>query len=410
MTQQKPARAIPIRLLETMPAAESGALKFHAPLPLSLYLHIPWCVRKCPYCDFNSYALRDKLPEADYIAALIADLESALPLVWGRRIVSVFIGGGTPSLLSAVALDTLLAAVRARLPLVYDAEITLEANPGATLADKFAAFRDAGVNRLSLGVQSFDPAHLEVLGRIHNARQARRTADLAARHFDNFNLDLMYGLPGQTVAQALADVEQALACAPSHLSCYQLAIEPDTAFAAAPPALPDADHCADMQDAIEARLGEAGFVHYETSAFARAGSQCRHNLNYWTFGDYLGVGAGAHGKLTLPAGTAWEVRRQARWKQPQQYLDGVAAGQPLQEEFSVGAGDLPFEFMMNALRLTEGFDAALFEARTAQPLTAVEPILRRAQNDGLLIRDAGRIAPTRRGQRFLNRLLEMFLA
>lgn len=409
MTRRKAARIIPIRPASAAPSAHHGALEFRTPLPLSLYVHIPWCVQKCPYCDFNSHALRDGLPEAEYVTALIADLESALPLVWGRRIVSVFLGGGTPSLLSAEALDTLLTAIRTRLPLVHDAEITLEANPGTVEADKFAAFRAAGVNRLSLGIQSFDPAQLKALGRIHDAAQARRAAALAAHHFDNFNLDLMYGLPGQTVEQALADVEQALAFAPTHLSCYQLTVEPNTAFAVSPPALPDPDRCADMQDAIEARLAEAGFVHYETSAFARPERQCRHNLNYWTFGDYLGIGAGAHGKLTLHDGKAWEVRRQVRWKQPKQYLAGVAAGQPLQDEFSVGAADLPFEFMMNALRLNEGFDAALFEARTAQPLIVVETILRRAEDEGLLVREAGRIAPTPRGRRFLNRLLEMFL-
>jgi oxygen-independent coproporphyrinogen-3 oxidase len=403
MTWPEAARVIPIRSLETGSALAAGALEFRAPPPLSLYVHIPWCVRKCPYCDFNSHPLRGDLPEAGYAAALIADLESALPLVWGRRIVSIFLGGGTPSLLSAGALDTLLTAIRARLPLACDAEITLEANPGAVETGKFAAFRDAGVSRLSLGIQSFDPEHLKALGRIHDAGQARQAAALAARHFADFNLDLMYGLPGQTVAQALT-------FAPTHLSCYQLSIEPGTAFAAAPPSLPDPDRCADMQDAIEARLGEAGFVHYETSAFARPHRQCRHNLNYWTFGDYLGIGAGAHGKLTLPAGKAWEVRRQMRWKSPKRYLAKMAAGKPLQEEFSVSAGDLSVEFMMNALRLNEGFAAALFEARTAQPLIAVETILRRAENDGLLVRDAGRIAPTRRGQRFLNRLLEMFLA
>jgi oxygen-independent coproporphyrinogen-3 oxidase len=410
MTRPKTARVIPLQPLETGSAMASGALEFRVPPPLSLYVHIPWCVRKCPYCDFNSHPLRGELPEADYAAALIADLEAALPLVWGRRIGSIFFGGGTPSLLSAGALDALIGAIRARVPLACDAEITLEANPGAVEAGKFAAFRDAGVSRLSLGIQSFGPEHLKALGRIHGAAQARQAAALAARHFADFNLDLMYGLPGQTVAQALADLEQALAFAPSHLSCYQLTLEPGTAFAAAPPALPDPDCCADMQDAIEARLGKAGFVHYETSAFARPGRQCRHNLNYWTFGDYLGIGAGAHGKLTLRAGNAWEVRRQMRWPPPGRYLSGTAAGQPLQEEFSVSASELPFEFMMNALRLNEGFDAALFEARTAQPLSTVETILRRAENEGLLARDAGRIAPTRRGQRFLNRLLEMFLA
>ena len=409
MSDRKHPRIIPIHP-DRRNEKQDGTLEFRTPLPLSLYVHIPWCVQKCPYCDFNSHAVREVLPEADYLAALVADLESALPLVWGRKVISIFLGGGTPSLLSGEGIDTLLTAVRTRLPLVHDAEITLEANPGTVEAGKFAAFRDAGINRLSLGIQSFDSAHLKALGRIHDGDEARRASELAARHFDNFNLDLMYGLPGQTIDQALADVEQALAFAPTHLSCYQLTIEPNTAFAAAPPSLPDLDRCADMQEAIETRLAAAGFAHYETSAFARSGRQCRHNLNYWTFGDYLGIGAGAHGKLTLHDGKAWEVRRQMRWKQPKQYLAGVAEGRPLQDDFAVPAADLPFEFMMNALRLIEGFDPALFEMRTAQPLLAVETILRQAEDEGLIERAAGRIAPTQRGQRFLNRLLEMFLA
>ncbi len=402
-------RVIPILPVAQNGAKAGGTLEFRAQLPLSLYVHIPWCVQKCPYCDFNSHQMRDGLPEAEYLAALIADLESALPLVWGRRIGSIFFGGGTPSLLSGEGLDMLLTAIRTRLPLLPDAEITLEANPGTVEAGKFAAFRSAGVNRLSLGIQSFNPAHLQALGRIHNGDEARRAIEIAARHFDNFNLDLMYGLPGQTIDQALADVETALAFAPTHLSCYQLTIEPNTAFASAPPVLPEPDRCADMQEAIEARVADAGFTHYETSAFARPKRQCRHNLNYWTFGDYLGIGAGAHGKLTLHDGKRWEVRRQMRWKQPKQYLAKVAEGQALQDEFSVPAGDLAFEFMMNALRLNQGFDVSLFEARTAQPLIAVEGILRQAEEEGLIVRDPERIAPTKRGQRFLNRLLEMFL-
>ena len=408
MTGRKNACAIPIRLAGGYPAA-AGALEFKAPLPLSLYVHVPWCLRKCPYCDFNSHPLRGRLPEDEYVAALIADLESALPLVWGRRIASVFLGGGTPSLLSAAGVDTLLTAIRARLSLIPGAEITLEANPGAIEAGRFPDFRAAGVNRLSLGIQSFDPRHLEALGRIHGVEEARQAAALAERHFDDFNLDLMYGLPGQTVAEAVADVERSLVFAPNHLSCYQLAIEADTAFAASSPALPDPDRCADMQDAIEEKLGEAGFAHYETSAFARPGGFCRHNLNYWTFGDYLGIGAGAHGKLTLHGKKAWEVRRQIRWNEPRRYMDETAAGKPSQEEFAVDADDLPFEFMLNALRLNEGFPAALFEARTAQPLAAVEAVLRQAEDEGLLARDAARIVPTRRGRRFLNRLLQMFL-
>ncbi len=381
-----------------------------APVPLSLYVHVPWCVQKCPYCDFNSHGLRGGLPEADYVAALIADLEAALPLVWGRRVVSVFFGGGTPSLLSGEAVDTLLAAIRARLPLVYGAEITLEANPGTAESGKFAAFRAAGVNRLSLGIQSFNPAHLKALGRIHDAQEACRAIELAARHFDSFNLDLMYGLPQQTMTQALADLEQALTFAPSHLSCYQLTLEPNTAFAAAPPALPDPDRCADMQEAIEARLADAGYTHYETSAFAEPGKQCRHNRNYWTFGDYLGIGAGAHSKLTVPTPDGRRILRQMRWKLPKQYLAQVAAGRPIQDEFDVAAEELPFEFMMNALRLNQGFETTLFAERTGLPLEGIENTLRQAEQDGLIERTPGCIAPTRHGQRFLNRLLERFLA
>ena len=409
MSQRSSTRVIPIRALNTKRATSGNTVEFHAPLPLSLYVHIPWCVRKCPYCDFNSHTLRGTLPESDYIAALIADLEQALPLVWGRRVVSIFLGGGTPSLLSDTGLDTLLTAIRTRLPLVHDAEITLEANPGTVEAAKFAAFRQAGINRLSLGIQSFAPHHLRALDRIHDATQAREAAQLAAHHFDNFNIDLMYGLPGQTVDEALADVAQALDFGPTHLSCYQLTIEPNTAFAVSPPILPEPDCCADMQEAIEHRLAAGGFVHYETSAFAHPQRQCQHNLNYWMFGDYLGIGAGAHSKLTVPGEGGWQVRRQMRWKQPSRYLAGVAEGQPLQDELTVGSDALPFEFMMNALRLTGGFDTSLFAARTGLPLSVINAALHRAENDRLLVHEAGRIAPTQRGQRFLNRLLELFL-
>jgi oxygen-independent coproporphyrinogen-3 oxidase len=388
-------------------------LEFRNALPLSLYVHIPWCVQKCPYCDFNSHEARAGIPEKEYVAALIADLESALPLIWGRRVGSIFFGGGTPSLLSGEAIDELMTAFRSRLPLVPDAEITLEANPGTVEADKFAAFRAAGINRLSLGIQSFNAEHLKALGRIHDDRQAKRAIEIAAAHFDNFNLDLMYGLPGQTLEQALNDVETALSFAPPHLSCYQLTLEPNTAFAAAPPTLPESDNCADMQDAIEARLarGEnsAGYTHYETSAFAQPGRRCLHNLNYWQFGDYLGIGAGAHGKLTLHDRGKWEVRRQMRWKQPKQYLAQVASGQSIHEEFSVAAADLPFEFMMNALRLNQGFDAALFEQRTSLPLLRIEAELNQAKREGLIERNLQQIAPTDQGRRFLNRLLERFL-
>lgn len=411
MSEQRYARVIPIiPQSQTQTAGASGTrLEFRSPPPLSLYVHIPWCVQKCPYCDFNSHQVRDSIPEADYVAALIADLESALPLVWGRKVSSVFFGGGTPSLLSGPALDSLLTAIRTLLPLMPDAEITLEANPGTVEADKFAAFRDAGINRISLGIQSFNPTHLKALGRIHDEREARHAIGIAATHFDNFNLDLMYGLPGQTPEQALSDLETALSFAPPHLSCYQLTLEANTAFAAAPPVLPEHDTCADMQDAIESRLASgndsAGYTHYETSAFAQAGRQCRHNLNYWTFGDYLGIGAGAHGKLTLHD----RVLRQMRWKQPKQYLAKISKASPLQEEFAVDTDDLPFEFMMNALRLNQGFAAPLFAARTALPLHRIESTLRQAEQEGLIERRPGHIAPTDHGRRFLNRLLEMFL-
>ena len=390
-------------------AAATGPLNFRGALPLSLYIHVPWCVQKCPYCDFNSHEARHDIPEKEYVNALIADLESALPLIWGRRVGTIFLGGGTPSLLSGAALDELLTAIRTRLQLVPNAEITLEANPGTVEAGKFAAFRDAGVNRLSLGIQSFNPDHLKALGRIHDGNEARRAIEIAAAHFNNFNLDLMYGLPQQTLVQTLGDIETALSFAPPHLSCYQLTLEPNTVFAAAPPALPEGDACADMQDAIESRLAAAGYTHYETSAFAQTGRQCAHNLNYWHFGDYLGIGAGAHSKLTLHDRGSWEIRRQMRWKQPKQYLAQVAAGAPLLEEFSVAATELPFEFMMNALRLNQGFDAALFEQRTSLPLISIESELRQAERDGLIQRSAQTIAPTDQGRRFLNRLLERFL-
>jgi oxygen-independent coproporphyrinogen-3 oxidase len=398
------ARSIPILAAKTQSTVTT--LEFRVAPPLALYVHVPWCVRKCPYCDFNSHEAAGAIPEAEYVAALIADLQSALPLIWGRPLVSVFFGGGTPSLLSPAAIDELLAAFRALAMLSPEAEITLEANPGTIETEKFAGFRAAGVNRLSLGIQSFDDRHLAALGRIHGGAEAKRAAQLAGDHFASFNLDLMYGLPGQTREQALTDVETALAFAPPHLSCYQLTLEPNTRFAAFPPALPEDDLCADMQEAIEARLAIAGYANYETAAFARAGRQCRHNLNYWHFGDYLGIGAGAHSKLTLHD----RVLRQMRWKHPNAYLENVRGGSPIQETNEVAAGQLPFEFLMNALRLAAGFQPTLFEARTAQPLSRILPQLRAAAADGLVDIGAERIAPTARGRRFLNVLLERFLA
>jgi putative oxygen-independent coproporphyrinogen III oxidase len=374
--------------------------------PLTLYVHIPWCVRKCPYCDFNSHQAADGgVPERDYVSALLKDLELSLPLVWGRKVHTVFFGGGTPSLLSARAVDEILTGVRTLLPLDPLAEVTLEANPGTFEAQKFADFRAAGVNRLSIGIQSFNPRHLQALGRIHDDREARQAVEIAQRHFDNFNLDLMYGLPEQTLEQAVADIRAAIACAPRHISAYHLTVEPNTWFYRHPPQLPDDDLCAAMQAAIEEELGQVEYEHYETSAFARKGSQCRHNLNYWLFGDYLGIGAGAHSKLSLHD----RVLRQARHRQPRAYVEQTLAGSPIQSEHALTAGDRGFEFMMNALRLTAGFPVALFHERTGLPITAVEGSLRQAEQRGLITRDHLQIRPTELGRRFLNELLQLFL-
>jgi oxygen-independent coproporphyrinogen-3 oxidase len=406
-----------------------STLQFKALPPLSLYIHMPWCARKCPYCDFNSHEARAAIPEERYVAALIADLDQALPQVWGRRVHSVFFGGGTPSLFSARSVDAILAAARARLALAADAEITLEANPGTAEAGKFRDFRAAGVSRLSLGIQSFDPRHLKALGRIHDGREARRAIELAMRNFDNVNLDVMYGLPAQTVEEARADIEAALAFGTSHLSCYHLTIEPNTYFHRFPPKLPDDDATAAMQEAIEARLAEAGYDHYETSAFARRGvsatdreprnelliphpsslipphgARCAHNLNYWTFGDYLGIGAGAHSKLSFPG----RIVRQVRAKHPERYMESAVRGD-LIHEHEVRPEEIPLEFMMNALRLNAGFAAALFEERAGLPLTAILRELENAERRGLIERDHVRIAPTLLGRRFLNDLLQLFL-
>lgn len=379
-----------------------GAVKLAALPPLALYVHIPWCVRKCPYCDFNSHERSGSLPENDYLASLFRDLESHLPSVWGRRIVSVFIGGGTPSLFSPEAIDALLSGVRARLQVEPHAEVTLEANPGTVETARFRGFRDAGVNRISLGVQSFDDRMLAALGRIHSAAEARKAVDAALASFDNVNLDLMYGLPGQSAAMARADLQQALACGVPHVSAYQLTIEPNTVFYSRPPQLPEHDLAADMQTAAEEALAAAGYEHYETSAFSRPGRRCRHNLNYWEFGDYLGIGAGAHGKLSFPD----RVTRHERVRQPREYMEKEKNF----SEKTIAPPELPFEFMLNALRLVDGFDVRLFSERTGLALSLVENQLLTAESKGLLERDWKRIRPTERGRRFLNELLELFLA
>jgi oxygen-independent coproporphyrinogen-3 oxidase len=386
-------------------ALKSQAVNFKALPPLSLYIHIPWCVRKCPYCDFNSHEARGVIPEREYVAALIRDLELALPQVWGRKVYTVFFGGGTPSLLGGESVEEILRNVRMLLPLSLDAEITLEANPGTVEAARFAAYRDAGVNRLSMGIQSFNDTHLQALGRIHSADEAKRAIAIAQRHFDNLNLDLMYALPGQTLDEALQDVQTALSFSPQHLSCYHLTLEPNTLFYRNPPPLPDDDASSDMQQRIEELLAAHGYQHYETSAFAQPKRRARHNLNYWQFGDYLGIGAGAHSKLSFPD----RIMRQARYKQPQAYMQQAASGAPIQIENEVSRDELGFEFMMNALRLNEGFDSVLFQERTSLPLLGIQRELAGAEKRGLLYRDHQRIAPTRMGQRFLNDLLEMFL-
>jgi len=380
-----------------------GKVKLAALPPLALYVHIPWCVRKCPYCDFNSHERTGELPEAEYIEKLLVDLEGLLPSIWGRRLTSVFIGGGTPSLFAPESIDRLLSGVRARLPLEPESEVTLEANPGTVEAARFKGFRAAGVNRISIGVQSFDDRMLRALGRIHGGAEARRAVDAALASFENVNLDLMYGLPGQSAAMARSDLEQAIASGVPHVSAYQLTIEPNTAFWNKPPPLPEHDLCADMQLAAEALLDAAGYEHYETSAFAKPGRRSRHNLNYWQFGDYLGIGAGAHGKVSFPD----RITRHSRIKQPREYLVSESS---MVEDRAVPEAEVPFEFALNALRLTDGFPPGLFTERTGLPLNALEASLQEAERKGLLERDWQRIRPSARGRLFLNELLELFLA
>ena len=384
---------------------QPGALNLTALPPLSLYVHFPWCVRKCPYCDFNSHEAKGELPEKEYLDALRLDLEQSLPLIWGRKIHTVFIGGGTPSLMSAAGLDRLLSDLRTLLPLEIDAEITMEANPGTFEAEKFRQYRESGVNRLSIGIQSFNGRHLQSLGRIHDEREALRAVEIARSTFENFNLDLMYALPSQTLAEARADLETALSFAPPHLSLYHLTMEPNTVFAKYPPALPDDDTSADMQDMIAETMAAAGYDHYEVSAYAKPGRHARHNLNYWHFGDYLGIGAGAHSKLSFPH----RILRQARFKQPASFMEAAKRGNPVQEEHEIARADMGFEFMLNTLRLTGGFDPNLFGERTGMSITAISKALDAAEAKGLLTRDFKLIRPTELGQRFLNDLQEMFL-
>ncbi|MGD2112566.1 MAG: radical SAM family heme chaperone HemW [Gammaproteobacteria bacterium] len=376
--------------------------------PLTLYLHIPWCVRKCPYCDFNSHEVRDGIPERDYVSALLADLEQELPAVWGRPVDSVFFGGGTPSLFSPEGIGRLVGELRARLVLQPGAEITLEANPGSVDRVRFEGFRAAGINRLSIGVQSFQTGLLERIGRIHDRREAIRAAEAAhAAGFDNFNLDLMYGLPGQTEAQALADLRIAVDLEPAHVSWYELTIEPNTRFYRHPPPLPDDALLWTMQKTGGALLARRGYARYEVSAHARTGRECRHNLNYWRFGDYLGIGAGAHGKLTDTAHQC--IRRSAKLRHPRDYLAARGTGVYHSAQQTLAAQDVVLEFLMNALRLERGFRADEYVARTGLPLASLEPGLGRALDTGLLVSTDDRWCTSEQGQRYLNDLLQYWI-
>jgi len=383
-----------------------GTLQLSSLPPLSLYVHLPWCLKKCPYCDFNSHEVTGgELPERRYLDALLADLDVCLPLIWGRSVQTVFIGGGTPSLFSPEAIERLLSQLRARLKLAADCEITLEANPGTFEKDCFRAFREAGVTRLSVGVQSFNDEQLKRIGRVHDSAQAIAALEEAAHCFDTFNLDLMYALPGQTLADLQQDVRQALAFAPPHLSIYHLTIEPNTYFAKYPPQVPEDDMAYAMLDLISERTELAGLQRYEVSAYAKPGHHCRHNLNYWQFGDYLGIGAGAHGKLSF----AHRIVRQVKVREPRLYMERALAGQAMAQEEEVARADLPFEFMLNALRLRQGFALSEFSERTGLALTAIQQPLEQAEHKGWVKRDLQRVQPTERGFDFLSDLQELFL-
>ncbi len=395
--------------LDPVHAMRPGLLQLPSLPPLSLYVHLPWCLKKCPYCDFNSHEWRQPgqaLPvQQAYVDAILADLQASLPLVWGRTVHTVFLGGGTPSLFAPEVIERLISGVRALLRLAPDAEITLEANPGTFEKDRFRAFRQAGITRLSIGVQSFHDPHLKALGRVHDHQQALAAVQEAAQVFDTFNLDLMYALPGQTRAQLAEDVATALAFAPPHLSIYHLTMETSTVFAKHPPALPEDDEAYAMMDLITERTALAGLQRYEVSAYAKPGHVCRHNLNYWQFGDYLGVGAGAHSKLSF----VHRIVRQVRYREPQRYMEKASAGEPVTQHHEIAREDLPFEFMLNALRLKSGFALSDFMERTGLALTSLQKGLQQAEAQGLIARDWTHVWPTERGFDFLSDLQALFL-
>ncbi|MEH0166097.1 radical SAM family heme chaperone HemW [Roseateles microcysteis] len=399
-------------MAEIIKLMRPGQLTLPALPPLSVYVHLPWCLKKCPYCDFNSHEWKQggELPAdvaREYLAALRADLEASLPLIWGRPVVSIFIGGGTPSLFAPAQIGELISDLRARLPLEPGCEITLEANPGTFELERFKGFREAGITRLSIGVQSFDDDKLKRLGRVHNAEQAKAAIAEAAGAFETFNIDLMYALPGQTLDELSIELDQALSFKPPHLSVYHLTIEPNTRFAVdTPEDLPDPDLASEMLDLITERTGALGLSRYEVSAYARDGHRCQHNLNYWQFGDYLGIGAGAHSKLSFPH----RVLRQVRWREPATYMQKAAQGQAMSNENEVVASELPFEFMLNALRLAEGVPLVSYLERTGLPMTSIAASLEQARAKGLLVNDVSRLAATPLGFDFLSDLQSLFLA
>lgn len=384
----------------------SGNISLHQLPPLGLYIHFPWCIQKCPYCDFNSHKLKGNLPEREYLDSLLLDLDSALPLIWDRSLQTIFIGGGTPSLISGQGIDYLISQIRSRVRLNPVAEITFEANPGTVEKQFIAEYKAAGINRISLGIQSFNDQHLKQLGRIHNSKEACKAIEEVAKIFDNFNLDIIYGLPNQTLKEAQSDILIACKFSPTHISAYNLTIEPNTEFAKFTPAnLPDNDTCYQMQDMLITALNDKGYERYEISAFSKLGKEAQHNLNYWQFGDYLGIGAGAHSKLSF----ADKIIRQMRHKHPQTYIDQVKTNQHITEDKQINNQDLAFEFMLNALRLINGFETVLFNQTTGLALNTILPQLLKAQEQGFLELTPNKIIPTKTGQDFLNDLLLLFL-